>query len=137
MDQAEATTMGVIVGTLGSYGGIFLTNRFQVRKDRKARLGELRLAIFKEVNDLAAQFFNRYLKDPSQYRMTDQFYRNLMVTTAKIKVFFSQKAFDSFKTFEIMIGPNLGPSKGSNEAFIKARDAALRALYDEAVAKLF
>lgn len=138
MNQAIIAIKGVIVGILGSYGGIVLTNRFQVGRERKARLGELRLSVFKEVNDLAAEFFHVYLKDPSQYRMTDQFYRNLMVTTAKIKVFFSEKAFDSFKKFEAMIGENLGPAKGSSDTFIKARDAALRALYDEAVAaKLF
>lgn len=135
MSQATAALIGVIVGILGSYGGIILTNRFQVGRERKARLSELRLSVFKEVNDLAAEFFHDYLKDPSQYRMTDQFYRNLMVTTAKIKVFFSQKAFNRFKEFEVMIGPNLGPGKGSSDGFIKARDATLRALYDEAVGR--
>lgn len=138
MNQAIAALMGVVVGILGSYGGIVLTNRLQVGRERKARVSEYRLTVFKEVNDLAAEFLNNYLKDPSQYRMTDQFYRALMVTAANIKVSFSQKAFDSFKEFEVMIGPNLGPGKGSTEAFIKARDVALCALYDEAVAtKLF
>ena len=56
-------------------------------------------------------------------------------TTAELKVLFSQRAFDRFKELEVMIGPNLGPTgKGNVEAFITARDAALRALYSEAMA---
>jgi hypothetical protein len=133
MNQAIAALMGVVVGILGSYGGIVLTNRFQVGRERKVRVSEYRMAVFKEVNDLAAEFLNDYLKDPSQYRITDQFYRSLMVTTANIKVSFSQKTFESFKEFEVMIGPNLGPGKGSTEAFTKARDMALRTLYAEAI----
>lgn len=82
MSQATVALIGVVIGILGSYGGIFMTNKFQIGRERKARLGELRLSVFKEVNDLAAEFLQSYLKDPSQYRMTDQFYKDLMVTTA-------------------------------------------------------
>ena len=135
MEQANVaimTLIGVVVGILGSYGGIILTNKLQAGRERKARLSELRLTVFREVNDLAAEFLNNYLKD-SQYRPTDQFFRTLTVTTANIKVLFSRKAFDSFKEFEIMI-PNLGPNgKGTIEAFIKARDEVLRSFFDEAV----
>lgn len=139
MNQATVALIGVVIGILGSYGGILLTNRFQIGREQKAHLGELRLSVFKEVNNLAAEFLQNYLKDPSQYRMTDPFYRNLMVTTAKIKVFFSQTVFDRFKEFDNMIGPNLGPEpgKGSVDAFVRARDTALRALYDETVGAKF
>jgi hypothetical protein len=109
-----------------------LTNKLQAGRERKARLSELRLTVFGEINDLAAELLNNYLKD-SQYRPTEQFFRTLTATTAKIKVLFSQKAFDSFKEFEVMI-PNLGPNgKGTIDAFVRARNEVLRSLFDEAV----
>jgi len=127
-----------LIGVISTLLTLFLTPRIQHYFWGYQRMSELRLAAYKELNSLAAEFFNNYINNP-EYRPTEQFFKSLMVLTADIKVLFSQKAFDRFKEFEIMIGPNLGPAgKGSFEAFIKARDAALRALYAEAVvAKLF
>ena len=96
-------------------------------------MGELRLAALKEVNNLAAEFLFNYIKD-SNYHPIDQFFISWMITTTSIKALFSQTAIDRFMELDVMIGLGLGPAKGSTEAFIKARDAALRALYDEAVA---
>jgi hypothetical protein len=127
-----------LIGVISTLLTLVLTPRIQHYFWGYQRMSELRLATLKEVNDLAAEFLNNYLKD-LQYRPTEQFFRSLMVTTANVKILFSKEAFDRFKEFEVMIGPNLGPTaKGSMEAFIKARDMALRALYAEVVtAKLF
>lgn len=127
-----------LIGIISTLLTLFLTPRIQHYFWGYQRMSELRLAAYKQLNGLAAEFLCNYGNNP-QYRPTEQFFRSLMILSADIKVLFSQKAFDKFKEFEIMIGPNLGPTgKGSFEAFIRARDAALRALCAEAVvAKLF
>lgn len=117
---------------------LLLTPRIQHYFWAYQRMSELRLLVYKEINGLAAEFLTNYGSD-SNYRPTDEFFKALMVLTANIKTMFSEKAFATFKEFEIMIGPNLGPTgRGSFEAYITARDKALDALYMEAVvAKLF
>ena len=127
-----------LIGIISTLLTLFLTPRIQHYFWGYQRMSELRLAAYKELNALAAEFLYNYGINPD-YRPAEQFFKSLMVLTADIKVLFSQIAFDKFKEFEIMIGPNLGPTgKGAFEAFIRARDAALRALYAEAVvAKLF
>jgi hypothetical protein len=99
-------------------------------------MSELRLGVFKQVNDLAAEFLNNYLYlNDQEYRPSDDFFRVMLIATANVKILFSQRAVDRFKQVELMIGPNLGPTgRGSVDAFVETRDAALRALYSEAVA---
>jgi hypothetical protein len=134
-DSITPALIGVIVGIISTLLTIFLTPHIQHYFWVYQRLSDIRLAVIKELNNLAAEFLNNYLNDP-KYRPTDQFFKSFMVVTANIKALFSQKAFDCFKEFEVIIGPGLGPSKGSIEAFIRARDTALRALYDEAIGKV-
>lgn len=124
--------ISVLIGVVSTLLTIFLTPSLQHYFWGYQRLSEIRLAVVKEVNDLSAEFLNNYLNN-NRYRPTDVFFRSLMVVTANITALFSQKALDRFKEVQVMI-PNLGPDgKGTPEAFIKVRDAALRALYDEAV----
>lgn len=127
-----------LIGILSTLLTLLLTPRIQHYFWGYQRLSEMRLDVLKEMNNLAAEFLNNSIKDP-QYRPTDQFFKALMITSANIKILYSETAFNCFKKFEDMIGPNLGQSgNGSIEAFIRVRDAALRALYNEAVAaKLF
>jgi hypothetical protein len=97
------------------------------------RMSELRLRALERLNSLAAEFLHNYLKDPN-FRPDDQVFRSLMVLTSDITILFSQQAFACFKELEVMIGQNLRPTgKGNVDAFINAADAALRALYAEAM----
>jgi hypothetical protein len=127
-----------LIGIASALLTLLLTPRIQHYFWGYQRMSELRLAVYKELNGLAAEFLTNYGSNPN-YRPTDEFFKALMVLTANIKTMFSEKAFNTFKEFEIMIGPNLGPTgRGSFEAYIRARDRALDALYREAVvAKLF
>ena len=127
-----------LVGVISTLLTLLLTPRIQHYFWGYQRLSEIRLDVLKEMNNLAAEFLNNYIKD-SQYRPTDQFFKALTITSANIKILYSDRAFKCFKEFEDMIGPNMGPTGNSSiEAFIETRDAALRALYKEAVAaKLF
>jgi hypothetical protein len=112
---------------------LLLTPRIQHYFWGYQRMSELRLVAYKELNDLAADFLTRYINDQN-YRPTDEFYKTLMVLTANIKTMVSEKAFATFKEFEQMLGPNLGPTRrGTIEKYISSRDQALRALYKEAV----
>jgi hypothetical protein len=134
MEASMSAIISVLIGVSSTLLTIFLTPRLQHYFWGYQRMGELRLAALREVNNLAAEFLFNYIKD-SNYHPTDQFFMSWMITTTSIKALFSQTAFDRFKELDNMIGPGLGPTgKGSTEAFIKARDAGLRALYDEAVA---
>jgi len=134
-DSITPALIGVIVGIISTLLTIFLTPRIQHYFWVYQRLSDMRLPVIKEFNNLAAEFLNNYLND-LKYHPTDQFFKSFMVVTANIKALFSQKAFDCFKEFEVMIGPDLGPSKGSTESFIRARDTVLRALYNEAIGKI-
>lgn len=127
--------IGVIVGIISTLLTIFLTPRIQHYFWVYQRLSDIRLAVIRELNNLAAEFLNNYLND-HKYHPTDQFFKSFMAMGASIKALFSQKTFDCFKEFELMIGPNFGPNKSSTEAFIKSRDTALRTLYDEAIGKI-
>ncbi len=127
-----------LIGIVSALITIILTPRLQHYFWGYQRMSELRLTTFKDLNHLAAE----YLKNCTQninYRPPDEFFKELTIITADIKVLFSKKAFDLFKKFEEMIGPGLGPDrKGTFQGLIERRDAALKALYDEAVvARLF
>jgi hypothetical protein len=128
----------VLIGLVSTLVTLVLTPRLQHYFWGYQRMSELRLNTYIEVNNLAAEFLNKYIDDPG-FRPTDKFFRALTVATANVKTMFSQDAFACFKEFEAMVGPELGPTgEGSIDRFVKARDAALKALYSEAVvAKLF
>jgi hypothetical protein len=127
-----------LIGVVSALITIILTPRLQHYFWGYQRMSELRLATLKDLNRLAAEYLKNCTQD-TNYRPTEVFFKELTITTADIKVLFSNKAFDLFKKFEEMIGPGLGPNgRGTFQALIETRDAALRALYDEAVvAKLF
>ena len=127
-----------LIGVASTLLTLLITPRIQHYFWGYQRMSELRLGVYSELNDLAAEFLTNYISN-KDYRPSDQFFKALSVLTANIKTMFSEKAFNTFKEFEIMIGPNLGPTgRGSFEAYITARDKALNALYREAVvAKLF
>lgn len=127
-----------LIGVASALTTIILTPRLQHYFWGYQRMSELRLSAFKDLNRLAAQFLYDYNQDP-KFRPTREFFNELTMISANIKILFSQTAFNLFKKFEEMIGPGLGPNgKGTFQALIEKRDAALKALYDEAVvAKLF
>jgi len=127
----------ILIGAVSTLLTLILTPHLQHYFWGYQRMSELRLNVFKEINDLAAEFLNCYMKD-AEFHPTDQFYRKMMVATANVDVLFSKNAFKSFKQFESMLSPNLGPAKGKIDKVAEARNAALKALYSEAVAaKLF
>ena len=122
-----------LIGVASALLTLFLAPRIQHYFWGYQRMSELRLAAYKELNELAADFLTNYGRNQG-YQPTPQFFKALAVLTADIKTMFSEEAFNAFKQFEEMIGPNLGPTgRGSFEAYIAARDRALSALYREAV----
>jgi len=130
--SATPALIGIVVGIISTLITIFLTPRVQFYFWRRQRLSEIRLAAINEINNLAADFLTNYISN-TKYHPADQFFASFMAASANIEALFSEKAFVLFKGLEVMIGPNLGPGKGSVDAFVKARDIALRALYQEAI----
>ena len=132
--NTTALLIGMIGSIMGSLVTIFLTPRLQHYFWGYQRLGEIRLSAINELNSLAAEFLNEYMKNPNPtFRPDDAFFRRLMVASANMKVLFSEEAYRAFKGFEVMFGPNLGLAKGAVDVFVDARDKALTALYKEAV----
>jgi len=126
-----------LIGIISSLVTVILTPRLQHYFWGYQRLSELRLSALREANDLTAEFLNNHIVNPG-FQPSPSFFKTLTVLTANIRVLFSKKSFTSFKALEVMIGPNLGPSGGSVDEFIKKREALIRSLYKEAVvAKLF
>jgi hypothetical protein len=130
--------VSALIGIVSTLITIILTPRLQHYFWGYQRMSELRLATLKDLNSLAAEYLKNCQQDIN-YRPTLEFFKELTITTADIKVLFSEKAFDLFNKFEYMIGPGLGPGgRGTIQGLIATRDAALKALYEEAVAaKLF
>lgn len=100
----------VIVGIISTLLAIFLTPRIQHYFWVYQRLSDIRLAVIRELNNLAVEFLNNYL-DAHKYHPTDQFFKSFMAMSASIKALFSKKTFDCFKEFELMIGPNLDQTR--------------------------
>jgi len=130
--SATPALIGIVVGIISTLVTIFLTPRIQFYFWGRQRLSEIRLAAIAEINNLLADFLTNYIND-SNYHPADQFFASFMAASANIKALFSEKAFGVFKELEVMIGPNLGPAKGAVDVVVSARDAALRALYQEAI----
>lgn len=130
--SATPALIGILVGIISTLVTIFLTPRIQFYFWGRQRLSEIRLAAIAEINNLVADFLTNYISNP-KYHPADQFFASLMAASANIEALFSKKAFGIFKELEIMISPNLGPANGAVDAVVRARDAALRALYQEAI----
>lgn len=116
---------------------IFLTPRLQHHFWRYQRRDELRLVAINEVNRLTAEFITEYIEAEKRrdkgLEPKKEFFQSFQAATAQVKALFSVSTFEVFKRMEVMIGPNLGPEHlhRSVDDFIQARDAALRALYEE------
>jgi hypothetical protein len=122
---------------LGSLLTIFLTPQLQHYFWRKQRGDELRLAAIDELNRLAAEFLNGHIATtPATFRPSAEWFKAFSMLDAKIKVFFPKK-YKEFKTLEELIpgtAGGLGPmGKQGVHDFVEARDAALRALYEEVI----
>jgi hypothetical protein len=116
---------------------IWLTPSLQHYFWKRQRLAEMRIDTIDEFNRLAAEFLFGYSSAPNAYKPSADWFTAFLSVTAKIKAHFPQSVFDAFKAVDVLIGPGtpgLGPEgQGTIEDFMKARDAALRALYAEVV----
>jgi hypothetical protein len=123
----------IVISLLGGFVGAVITLYFQNYFWGHQRISELRLRTIERLNLLAAEVLNNTIKD-SQFRPGDQFFLSLTVVDSDIKALFHKEKYKLFKDLEVMI-----PKKSSVTleefiaAFIKARDAVLRALYEEFV----
>jgi hypothetical protein len=111
-----------------------LQHYFWKRQQRE----ELRLAAINEVNRVAAEFITKYMaaeREKTKYVPDTEFFQSLQAVGAQVKALFSGAAFDAFEQLRQAIGPNLeqvpGEGHGSVEEYVRRRDAALRALYQD------
>ena len=102
---------------------------------RKQRRDELRLATINEFNRLTSEFLTGFLDAPETYKPTLEWFAAYNAVSGNIYVlFFSRRTAEACSKVGVMIGPALGPEgKQTADDFLKARNAALRALYQEVI----
>lgn len=102
---------------------------------RRQRHAERQFAIIDEVNKMAAEFRYRSNRDPHGYKPTEEFNLALQEVTAKVKVLFSESAFNSFTNLDKAIQQaELRPTERPLDMTTRlqqAHDTALKALYKE------
>jgi len=123
----------ILLGIAATLLTIFLTPRLQHSFWKDQRREELRLAAINKMNKLLAEFIviSYEMVGKGGYKPNREFFVAFEETYAEIKALFADVTIQEFKKVEVMIGPNLGPQGGSVNDFVKARDAAFRALYRE------
>jgi len=133
--------IGLGSGMIGTLATIFLSPRLQHHFWKRQRFAELRLAVAQEVNQHAANFYIVHVKNDS-YELSARFLTALEETEGKVKVLFSDEAFQSYKKMQRLIAATGGRAKGLGPQgvataydFLSARDAALAKLYEEAVGR--
>jgi hypothetical protein len=122
-----------IGGAVGSLVSTWLTTDLQHRYWRRTRRVDEQLRLLREFNRLTANFFTQYVgaeKDGRPVNISNDFFRDLQVLKAEIRVRFSPEAHSAYLKVEKMI-PNMR-NKGTDE-FIRDCDAVMKILVDETV----
>ena len=99
----------------------------------RRRLTDVRLEAIHEVNWLLAQFLTNWIAD-REYVPSEDFLQTFRAATSKTWALFPDTTCQIFKRIEAMVDPNLGTRLGGERSvddFLRAQDAALRALYRE------
>lgn len=124
---------------MGSLLAIFATPVLQHHFWKRQRRAELQLRTVETVNTLTAQFIQQWIAAngaKQAYHPASEWYENFSAAEAAVKALFAADTYKMFKNLEKRIEPNLGtidrPYPNVN-AFIEARDAAVKALYDEVI----
>ena len=132
------TLVAAGAAALGSLLTIFLTPWLQRHFWRKQRRDELRLEAIYELKRLAAEFQLGHTDAPASFRPSAAWRKAFTMLDSDIKSLFPEAAYVAFKRLEVLTSPSkyggLGLEGRQNvHDFVKARDAALRALYREVV----
>lgn len=124
---------------MGSLLAIFATPVLQHHFWKRQRRAELQLGTIKTVNTLTAQFIQQWIAAngvKQEYHPTSEWYEDFSAAGAEVKALFAVDTHRMFKNLEKRIAPDLGtvgsPYPDVN-AFIAARDAAVKALYSEVI----
>ena len=125
-----ALVMTILAGMiLASIVMLSLNYYFYMRR----RLTDVRLEAIHEVNWLLAQFLTNWIAD-REYVPSEDFLQTFRAAASKTWALFPDTTCQIFKRIEAMVDPNLGTRLGGERSvddFLRAQDAALRALYRE------
>jgi len=131
----QSLTIGLVAAG-SSMLTIFLTPVLQHHLWKYQRRDELRLEAINEFNRLTNEFlagelFGRPLRDREDGGAA--WFIALNTASARVDVLFSDRASLAIKAVDAMVKPGVRLQGEDAEAFIKVRDAALRALYREVI----
>jgi len=117
---------------------IFLTPWLQRHFWRKQRRDELRLAAINELNRLAAEFLYGHIDAAATFRPSADWHKAFTTLDTNIKALFPKRGYAAFARLGVLIGPSIGGGLGpegkeSVHDFVAAREATMRALYDEVI----
>ena len=138
MNWPSVITAG-LSSLMGSLLAIFATPALQHHFWKRQRRAELKLRTVETVVTVTAKFIQQWIAASGakqQYSPALEWYENFSAVEATVKALFAAETYRMFKTMENRIEPNLGAidSQYPNvNAFIEARDAAVKALYSEVI----
>jgi hypothetical protein len=124
--------VAAVGGVLSALLTMLATPRLQFRFWRCQRRTELQLETIREVSRLAAEYLNFALAKPNEPPSSELF-QGFIRAEATVRPLFSAAAFQAFMRMQRMVGSGFGEGNRTADAFVAARDAALAALYAEAL----
>jgi hypothetical protein len=129
-----------LASILGSLLTIVATPLLQHHFWRRQRRAELKLRTVEAVNALTSQFIQQWIAHGhanAAYQPTVEWYERFSATEADVKVLFRPETYMIFKGLETRVDPALGTDIANPilnvNAFVQARDAAVKALYREVI----
>jgi hypothetical protein len=137
MNWTSIITAG-LSGLFGSLLAIVATPTLQHHFWRRQRRAELKLKTVEVVNTLTNRFIQQWIAADlrkERYKPALDWYEEFSAADASVKALFGKGTYQIFKDLEKRIAPDLGAvgSHPSVPDFIEARDAAVKALYEEVV----
>jgi hypothetical protein len=125
---------------IGSLLAIFVTPWLQHHFWKCQRRAELKLKTIETVNTLTAQFIQQWIAAnglKQKYHPALDWYENWCAADAAVKALFKDETYKAFKNLEQRVDPELGTNIVNPiynvDTFVQARDAAVKAMYDEVI----
>ena len=132
-----AAGLGSILGSLLT---IFATPLLQHHLWKRQRRAEIKLKAIETIATFTSNFIQQWIAANGagqQYHPTLEWFEEFSATEAVVKALFEPETYEAFKNLEKRVDPKLGTCI-TNEilnanAFIEARDKAMKALYSEVI----
>jgi hypothetical protein len=125
---------------LGSLLAIFATPLLQHYFWKRQRRAEIKLKAIETITTFTSKFIQQWISANGagqQYHPTLEWFENFSAAEAVVRALFEPETYEAFKNLEKRVDPELGTNISNQilnaNAFIEARDKAMKALYSEVI----